>query len=347
MIDGHGDDIHHLPRPLRANFSSNVYPHADLTGLRQHLCAHIQAIGHYPEPRPCELERRIAACRGVPADAVVVTSGATEGIYLIAKTFGGTRTAVLQPTFSEYADACRMYGHRVSPLYQWPDRLPVDVRMLWLCTPNNPTGTVPPKAALLQLIGSHPEVCFVIDLSYEAFTLQPLLSPAEAVGLPNVLLIHSLTKRFAIPGLRVGYLTGSPALISRIRSRLMPWSVNALAVEAGMYLFSANPSKDATMLDLPTPALTAYLHETVRFRQALQQLGGLDVWPTDAHFFLCRLRMGHAAALREYLLHQHGLLIRDASNFDGLDAHFIRLSTQSPQANDVLVRAIGEYFSIP
>ena len=347
MIYGHGDDLHQLHRPLQANFSSNANPQADLSALQAHLCRRMDCIAHYPEPAPRSLEALIAQARGVPSEAVAVTSGATEAIYLIAQAFGGTCTAVVQPAFSEYADACRMHGHRLSALYRLPasdgpegGRLPSQLRMLWLGCPANPTGTVIPKATLLSLIDRHPQVCFVVDLSYEAFTLCPLLTPAEAVERHNILLVHSLTKRYAIPGLRIGYVTGNPGLLSRVRSRAMPWSVNALAIEAGTFLVGQG------QID-KLPQLSVYLDETQRFRTVLQQLGGIDVWPTDAHFFLCCLRVGRASALRDYLLNEHGLLIRDASNFDGLDSRFLRLSTQLPAHNDALVSAMKDFLSLP
>ena len=269
-------------------------------------------------------------------------NGATEAIYLIAQTFRGTNTAILQPTFSEYADACRMHGHRVSSLYQLPKeqdgyRLPDDVRMLWLCNPNNPTGTVADKEYMRGLIEHNPQVCFIIDQSYEFFTLCPLFSPAEAAEYPNVLLLHSMTKRYAIPGLRLGYVTGSSGLLERLRTNRMPWSVNRLAIEAGLFLLEN---------DVPEPVdVAAYLQETARLGKALKAVGGLDVWDTQTHFMLVQLRMGKASALKEYLAGEHGILIRDASNFAGLDERFFRIATQTPEENDELVGAIAKWMA--
>ena len=223
MIEGHGDDSYKYSRPITANFSSNVYSRVDLSALKAHLCARIDGIGNYPEPEPYTFEACLARCHRLPAEAVCVTNGATEAIYLTAQTFRGTNTAIVQPTFSEYADACRMHGHRVTSLYRLPAesegyRLPEEVRMLWLCNPNNPTGTVVEKEYLATLISHNPQVCFVIDQSYEFFTLRPLFSAAEAAEFPNVLLLHSMTKRYAVPGLRLGYVTGAPHLLHRLRT---------------------------------------------------------------------------------------------------------------------------------
>lgn len=337
MIEGHGDDSYKYPYPITSNFSSNVYNNVDLSGLRVHLCSHIADISSYPEPEPYTLEGRLAKRYHLSADEVCVTNGATEAIYLIAQTFRETRTAILMPTFSEYADACRMHAHRLSSLYTLPDELPEEVRMLWLCNPNNPTGEVRNKETLLSFITKHSKVCFVIDQSYEYFTLQPLLTAAEAVEFPNVLLLHSMTKRYAIPGLRLGYVTGSAGLLERLRLNRMPWSVNQLAIEAGLYLLANGVP---TTVELPV-----YLQECARLRDALHALGGLDVWATDTHFMLVRLRFGKASALKEYLASEHAILIRDASNFEGLNESFFRIATQTPEENDKLINAIVEWFA--
>ena len=216
-------------------------------------------------------------------------------------------------------------------------RLPDDVRMLWLCNPNNPTGTVADKEYMRGLIEHNPQVCFIIDQSYEFFTLCPLFSPAEAAEYPNVLLLHSMTKRYAIPGLRLGYVTGSSGLLERLRTNRMPWSVNRLAIEAGLFLLEN---------DVPEPVdVAAYLQETARLGKALKAVGGLDVWDTQTHFMLVQLRMGKASALKEYLAREHGILIRDASNFAGLDERFFRIATQTPEENDRLVAAIEEFMA--
>ena len=336
MIEGHGDDSYKYRHPIRSNFSSNVYNKVNLDGLRAHLCGRISAISAYPEPEPYTLEARLADRHALPAASVCVTNGATEAIYLIAQTFRGTNTAILMPTFSEYADACRMHGHKVTSLYTL-DAVPEDVRMVWLCNPNNPTGEVRDKKYLTELIAKHPRVCFVIDQSYEYFTLKELFTAQEAAGFPNVILLHSMTKRYAIPGLRLGYVTAHPGLIGRLRTNRMPWSVNQLAIEAGLYLLSEGIPAGLSMKD--------YLAECARLKSSLEAIGGLEVWPTDTHFMLVCLRFGKAAALKEYLAREEGILIRDASNFEGLDERFFRIATQASEENDELVGAIAKWMA--
>jgi len=344
MIKGHGDDSYQYDRPIVANFSSNIYSHADLGELKDFLKGRMEVIGSYPAPEASQLEQLIAKQLHIQSDEVLVTSGATQAIYLIAQTFAGSHSAIFQPTFSEYADACRMHGHRVKSLFILPAardnyQLPEDVRMLWLCNPNNPTGQVVSLEELRKLLEANPQVLFVIDQSYEDFTMKYLLTEREALERGNVLLLHSMTKRHAVPGLRLGYVTGDSQLLSRLRSHQMPWAVNALALEAGMWLLQHS------MLCVPG-SLNAYLKEAERLRVRLLSLGALEVWDTDTHFMLVRLRMGKASALKEWLMQEKGILIRDAANFEGLDDSYFRIATQDPEENDLLVESISEWLTI-
>lgn len=337
MINGHGDDAFRFGRSIRANFSSNVYAHVDQEPLLAHLRSRLEVIRNYPEPEPYRLEAALSARLGIDPASVCVTSGATEAIYLIAQAFHGAHSTVFQPAFNEYADACRLHGHTVVSCVQpeCPSPVPGKQDLVWICNPNNPTGGVIPKPELKALISSHPETVFVMDASYGFFTREALLAPTEAVCYPNLIQLHSMTKRYAMPGLRLGYMTGPAALIERIRSCRMPWSVNALAVEAGLFL-TEHP--DTAPIDRD-----ALFAETDRLRTQINALPGVEALPTQTHFFLCRLAAGRAADLKRYLAENQGILIRDASNFEGLDARYFRIATQTPVENDALVCALGAW----
>ncbi|HJA56329.1 MAG TPA: pyridoxal phosphate-dependent class II aminotransferase [Candidatus Bacteroides intestinigallinarum] len=334
MIEGHGDDLYKYGKKIVSNFSSNVYNRIDHSGLYQRLNERLSTICSYPEPMPYSLESEIARRYSLTPRQVCVTNGATEAIYLIAQVFQGRTSAVLGPTFSEYADACRVHRHKVKPFYSL-DALPEDAELVWICNPNNPTGEVRNKEDLKALVDSHPDKLFIFDQSYEYFTLKSLLGIKEAASFPNVILLHSMTKQYAIPGLRVGYFTASEGLTDDVRCRRMPWSVNSLAIEAAKYLLEEG---DGISADIPQ-----LLAERERLTNLLLATGMLEIWPTDTHYMLIKLRMGKAAALKDFLAVNHGILIRDASNFEGLDERFFRIATQTPEENDKLVKAISEW----
>ncbi len=332
MIEGHGDDAYKY-KAIKINFSSNVYNHVDHSGLHQHLFQQMESIRTYPEPEPYSLEKVLAKRFHLSSEEVCVTNGATEAIYLIAQTFRNQISAILMPTFSEYADACRLHGHKVVPIYNL-NRLPDRGRLIWLCNPNNPTGEVREKEVLTACIKQNRQRIFVMDQSYEFFTQKALLTAREAAEFPNVILLHSMTKRFAVPGLRLGYITACKELLHEIRTQRMPWSVNQLAIEAGHYLLSSS------QYDIDISLL---LKEKERLAQSLLSIGGMEIWPSDTHYMLVQLRMGKAAALKEYLATEQGILIRDASNFEGLNEHFFRIATQTPEENDKLVESIKKW----
>lgn len=333
MIEGHGDDAYKY-EAIRMNFSSNVYNRVDHSGLYRHLSRQMELVRTYPEPEPYSLEKALAERLHLLPGEVCVTNGATEAIYLIAQAFRNQTSAIWMPTFSEYADACRLHGHKVVSVYGL-NRLPERGRLVWLCNPNNPTGEVRAKETLAACIRQNPQRVFVIDQSYESFTLKTLFTAREAAEFPNVILLHSMTKRFAVPGLRLGYITACKDLLHEIRTQRMPWSVNRLAIEAGHYLL-----RNSSEYDVDIPLL---LKEKERLAQSLLSIGGMEVWPSDTHYMLVRLRTGKAAALKEYLATEQGILIRDASNFEGLDEHFFRIAAQTPEENDKLAEGIKKW----
>ena len=325
MIEGHGDDIYRYGA-LRCNFSSNISPLIDTSGLRQYLAERLEVISHYPEPSAHSLEVLLANEYHIQPDEVLVTSGATDAIYLIAQTLRDESTfAVKRPTFSEYADACRMFGYQEAPK---------GGAVLWLCNPNNPTGEVYPLEKLQNLSRRHHWL--VIDQSYEDCTSCKMLSPQEGIEMQNVIQIHSMTKRFSIPGLRLGYITAPAPVISRLRTNYRPWAVNALAIEAGKWLITHQDPNEQYLMD-------ELLAEAQLVVKKLSGIFGIHVYPTKTNFMLCSIRQSSASELKAYLLEKHLFLIRDASNFEGLKACHFRIAAQRPEYNDELIKAINTF----
>ena len=335
MIYGHGDDTYRYGEKVKMNFSSNIYQKADLTELKQYLATRLDAIGNYPEPEPKELEELIAEKLEIPASMVMVTNGANEAIYLIAQLYRGWASVIPQPTYTEYADACRMFDHIVS--YERTDELNIlpEDRIYWICNPDNPTGNVMLKSLLAYVIKKHPRYLHVIDQSYADYTLQPMLKPKELLDCYNVMILHSLSKKYCIPGLRLGYMTASPIIIERLRDIRQPWTVNTLAIEAGKWLIKNDPKV--------IPDIEGYIAEAQRLRDELQAIDGIMVMDTKTHYMLVNIDWTTSLELKNWLIENHGILIRDASNFHGLDTHCFRVAAQSPEENDALINAIKEF----
>ncbi len=337
MIEGHGDDIYRYDDLLKINFSSNIYQHADHTKLKQHLMDMFDIVSNYPEPEPKSLEKLIAQKEGISPESVMVTNGATEAIYLIAQLYSGSASIIPQPTFNEYADACRIHRHIIS--HENTDemsRLPRD-RVYWICNPNNPSGNILMKGFMEYLVRRSPRYTFVVDQSYESYTKEPLLSAREMNGVSNLLLLHSFSKTYGIPGMRLGYVTGHPATIQLLRNLRHPWSVSSMAIETGKFLLTHG---EPAIKDLD-----AYLAEADRLRGELRRIEGVRVYETKTNYMLCELESVTALELKNHLIHEHGILIRDCSNFYGLSKYFFRVSAQNPEENDALVAAIRQFLN--
>ena len=323
MIEGHGDDLYRYEN-IKMNFSSNIYNGTDLSALEDYLRSRMDVVRSYPEPSASSLERMIASECGISPDEVLVTSGAVDAIYLIAQAYRHEGTCrIMQPTFREYEDACRVFGYQERE----------DGALCWLCNPNNPTGDVMATDEVLALAERHR--LLIVDQSYEDYTMAPLIQPSDVVGRDNIILLHSMTKRYAVPGLRLGYVTASLSIINRLREQYRPWAINALSLEAGKWLVQRGKTA--------IPDLSTYLAETQRLRAMLNEIEGIEAQQTQTNFFLCTICQATAAELKEYLAREHGILIRDASNFTGLTTHHFRIATQSPAENDDLVTAIKNY----
>ncbi len=337
MLHGHGDDGYCYDKPIIANFSSNVYYNGLTEGLKKHLIAAVEQIRVYPETDARSLQHCLAKWHGLSADQLLITNGATEAFYLIAHHFRNKTATIVIPSFAEYEDACSANKLQLQFL-EW-EKLNSGTQFLtdvvFFGNPNNPTGAALNKSISLSLLKNNPRVIFIIDEAYTDFTEEKISMVTELGSFSNLIVVKSLTKTHAIPGLRLGYMLGTSSLIEQITSCKMPWSVNALAIEAGKYIVRQdNPS--------PLP-LRQLLTDTKQLIHQLEKIKGLTIQPTSTNFFLCKTIAGTSAELKSFLLEEFGLLIRDASNFRGLTKNHFRISTQVVFKNELLIKGIRKW----
>lgn len=332
MIHGHGDDLYRSNYEVRANFSTNVWYGADLEGLFDYLKGHLKGIGHYPEPDAGSFRKVAAFYHGLREENVLAGNGATELFYLIAHAFAGGKTLLPVPSFMEYEDACRMYGHELVflPLKKG-EEVPDEGDLVFICNPNNPDGRIWSWQEIRALLVGKSERVVVVDESFIHFapgadSVIPLLGEY-----PNLLVVCSMTKCYAIPGLRLGYILGSEALIERLKRFSLPWSVNVLAIEAGKYLLRHG--------DEGLPDARLLLERQRRFSEQVGRIPGFRPLPSGTSFFLTETDYD-SGKLKQYLLKEHGLLIRDASNFRGLNNHYFRMNTLEDEKNELLIEGL-------
>ena len=265
----------------------------------------------------------------------MITSGANEAIFLIAQLYKGWASIIPQPTFTAYEYACKAFDHLIS--YDRKDELEImpEDRIYWICNPNNPTGNVLVKPLVNRIIRQNTRYLYVVDQSFADYTLRPMLKPSEMVDCYNLMLIGSLSKKYCIPGLRLGYVFSSPIIIDRLRQIRQPWSVNSMAIEAGKYLLTNDPKM--------IPDLKGYLTEAQRLGKELASIEGIKVLKTDTSFMLVFIEFAEVLELKNWLIHHHGILIRDTSDFRGLDNHYFRIVARNEKDDNQLVAAIREF----
>lgn len=335
MIEGHGDDLYRYGNRIKYNFSTNIISNVNHSELYGYLSTVLARISSYPEPAPYSLERKVAQKLQIADDNVVVTNGATDAMYRIALLTRNEKSVIVIPTFREYQDACRLYAHNIEFVNR-VEEIPADARCVWICNPNNPTGKVVAKGKLLSLAKNMPDSWIIVDQAYADYTELPVMAPKETVKTDNIILLSSLTKRFAVPGLRIGYIVASVAIAEAVRSVGIPWNVNTLAIEAGKYLIDHASDYVIPLRDLHNEAL--------RITDAFKDMG-IECTETDCNFLLCRLPRGASSDLKSYLIEEYGILVRDASNFENLDASYFRVAAQSREENDLLIFGIRKWLT--
>ncbi|WP_299243210.1 aminotransferase class I/II-fold pyridoxal phosphate-dependent enzyme [uncultured Aquimarina sp.] len=334
MLNGHGDDLHLVESEILYNFSSNVYYKGCPKTLLTHISKNVSLIQNYPSPAASELNELAAHRFQLDSEQFLFTNGATEAFYLIAQLFSNKKAAIVAPTFSEYEDACRIFQLDFQ-LISRTEIKDINVDLVFICNPNNPDGAIFSKNDLELLYQQKPETTFVIDEAYIEFTnsIESIISLTKKYD--NLILVRSLTKTFTIPGLRLGYIVSNNLIIKELLTLKMPWSVNSLAIKAGEYIFKNYEAFQFEAAEL--------IEETVTFKEQLEQLKGVKVCKSNTSYFLVELLQKSARELKEYLIVKHQILIRDATNFKGLKGEYIRLSTQSKEANKILIQALKEW----
>jgi threonine-phosphate decarboxylase len=327
------------------DFSASINPLGPPASVLRALLRELPAVARYPDPDCTDLAARLAMLHCVSAEQVVVGNGSSDLIHALPRAVRPRRVAVAEPTYTEYLRGSLLAGADVDHWLAEGDLFtpqpfdPEGADLAWVCNPNNPTGQLWPPAALLDCIKAFRRTHFVVD---EAFL--PFLPDGAALSLvpavarcPNLVVLRSLTKLYALPGLRLGYAVTNPELAERLRGQLAPWSVNVLAQAAGLAALDDEPFFQRTH---------RWFHETVGpFVGALAACSpSLQPLPTAANFVLVRLR-GVTAARLAGRLAERGVPIRDASNFVGLDDSYVRVALRSAEENGLLLQELRRLFA--
>lgn len=297
----------------------------------------------YPDPDCVRLREAISRDTGIGPDHILVGNGSTEIIHLLARSYlvEDDTAVVFGPTFSEYASACRVQGVPPSeiipnqPDFRWDTQNSLETisvlrpSLTFLCNPNNPTGVYLSEQEVLSIAAAVKDFgLMVLDEAYAPF-VENRWDAASLRSMSNVVILRSMTKDYALPGLRLGYMLADKDVVTRVGSYQHSWSVNGPAQAAGIAALT-----DRAHLEASRDALS----EGKRYLTHVASLLGLEYFPSAANFMM--LKVGDATQVRRSLLKEHRVCVRDCSSF-GL-SEYIRVGIRKMVDNRRLAEALKQ-----
>lgn len=330
--------------PTRVNLSANEntydVPAPARTLIDEALAA--TPTNRYPDPMSNDLRDELAAWHGVSRENVIVGNGGDELLYNFLLAFGGPgRTLVnVPPTFSEYAFFASLTQTGVRDVWRDPETfLPREdelvaaageASLVILTSPNNPTGDVAPLELVARVCDACPGLVMV-DEAYGEFAEPGTSAEALLVEHDNLLVLHTLSKAFALAGARCGYVIAAPDVIAALAAVRQIYSVNVLTQAAALAAVRARAEFD--------PTVEKIVSERSRLYESLARVEGVRVWPSEGNFILAR--MAGASRVRERLRDERSILVRDFSYAPGL-ADCLRITVGTPEENDAVIEALAE-----
>lgn len=336
----HGGDIWGNT-PVRLDFSVNLNPLGMPGKVKRAITEHIEEYEAYPDVYCRRLREAIAAHEGVSPEDVLCGNGAAELIYRICLAKKPKSTLLLAPTFSEYERAAMFSGSKIHYRYLKEEcqfaltegilsDITQETDLAFLCNPNNPTGRLADISLMEQIAArcSETDTLLVVDECFLPFTNGA--SCKTLLGrYPGIVILDAFTKRYAMAGLRLGYiLSKDHELIKASRESGPCWNVSAVAQAAGLAALACSEYVEQArlLLDKERPYLLSALSSM-----------GLGVYPSSANYVLFRCEK----ELKEPML-QRGILIRSCANYEGLDNSFYRVCVMRREQNDILIAALRE-----
>ncbi len=308
----------------------------------------IDVVTNYPDPQAVVLRRAVSEWLGLPDNMIVAGNGAVEILYLLAKVIGPELALIPAPTFNEYEIAVRNNKGKVKDccLDEGSDfaldtgdvfRLWQDTDAVFICNPNNPTGRLIPRDKLEELIKKAAGLrkWVIVDEAFmdfvadrENYSVMDLVTKYS-----NLFVLYSLTKFFAIPGLRLGMGIGSPDIIAKINRVRDPWNVNCFAQLVGA----------AVLKDEQYISNTVYFvnEEKAFLYDRINNIIGLRPIAPSANYMLINVAgTGYSAAEVCQMLGEQGILVRDCSSYKNMRPVYIRTAVKKREENKLLIESL-------
>ena len=329
--------------PCRVNLSANENTHELPPETRAEVEAALLSTGlnRYPDPMANALRDALAERHGVARESVIVGNGGDELLFNLLFAFGGPGRALVTcpPDFAEYANFAAMCETEVRAVWRDAEDFSIDAdalvaaardaALVFLTSPNNPTGNLVDRALVRRLL-DETDALVLVDEAYVEFS-RAGSSVVDLVGeCPRLMVLRTLSKAFGLAGVRVGYLVTDPAVVDALGAIRQIYSVDVLAQAAGL---AAVRTREAL-----APVVEDIVAERERLIAGLSALPGVRTWPSEANFVL--VCVPRAAEVRRRLRDDYSILVRDFSAAPGL-ADCLRLTVGTREENDALLDALS------
>lgn len=347
----HGGNVFDIARHLGVSpeelvdFSASINPLGLSAMVKKAIICSLDSLVHYPDSSHKELKQALAAHHELAPDNIVVANGSTELIYNLPVMLHGSKALIISPSFSEYVRALSQQHWDAQHFILKPeDNFSIDLdalkhklaegfEALYLCNPANPGGTLYPLRVIEQVYSLCIEsgTFLVLDEAFMDFCEECSAKRFMVKG-DNGIVLRSMTKFFGIPGLRLGYALASSTLAVHLDAMGGPWSVNTLALAAGV----------AALHDVE------HNHQTIDYIrrerrslfEKLSEFKYLKVFPSSTNYLLLQITNGMSSMeVRDRLMHQR-ILVRNCATFMGLNSQFIRVAIRTTEENERLLKAL-------
>lgn len=337
----HGGDLY--SRPVHLDFSANTNPFGTPESVRRAVIESAALLNQYPDPYCRELVDALADFEGLPREYILCGCGAAELIFSFCTAVKPKRALELAPTFSEYSSALETVGCQVEryPLTGENDFSLTeefletikcsDCEAIFLCSPNNPTGRMIAPELLERIadlchergIRLFLDECF-LDLSDQG---RELSLKHKLQSQPGLFLLKAFTKSYGMAGLRLGYcLCSDGELLKAMGCSVQPWNVSLPAQKAGVAALREKAFLEKTRAEICTQR---------KWMEEQFAALGFYVCPAQANYLL----LYHELPMYDLLLEQ-GILVRDCSNYNGLEKGWFRVAVRREEENKILIETI-------
>ena len=352
MLNGHGGNIKQICNKYGLNpdeiidFSASINPLGCPEVVRKAVSEQFNDIRHYPDSECADLRKIIAEKIPCNESNVIIGNGSNELFYLIPRALKPEKGVLLQPTFGEFKDAFSNSNVEVIEVINDDNDFPTintnisrlkstEDCMVFLCNPNNPTGQLTLKEDIIELVNDNPKRLIVIDEAFMDFVEdhEKYSVIKDAPLMDNLIVVRSLTKFYGFPGLRLGYLVANETIINKLMQYKEPWTVNTIAQVAGMA--AINDETFAANTRQYVSGEKSFLYD------GLAMIKGIQPFKPTVNFILVRIEdRGITSSAIQNLLMKNNILIRNCSNFVGLDEKYFRVAVKTREENQKLLSAL-------